>query len=143
MAAKTLTKEQWAQIEKSLSHPWGAARLTVDGYDVKLEVRRVSQRTMKYEIAVFIGGDIKGQWIMRDCDERRRFYRPVVTKVHNKKQRESLLKIPKKTLAKWAKENKNFDPDATFIIYSPTWLTFAPLRRHLEANNDSIELVEG
>lgn len=141
MATKTLTKEQWATVKTQLGHPWGRAGLMIDGYRITLEVRRVSATAIRYEIAVFVNGSIKGEYLMNDCEERRRFYRPIVKKYHSKKERESLLKIGRKTLQRWAKENKLFDPDATYTIYGPSWGTFDPLRRHLEANNDSIELL--
>lgn len=147
MATKTLTKEQWATIENELSSPWGSARLLIDGYQITLEVRRVSKSAIRYEIAVFVNGKIKVEYIMQDCEERRRFYRPIVKKYHNAKRQEQIRKLSrdvgKKTMQKWAKESPAFDLNATFTVYSCCWGTFKPLKRFLEANNDSIELAEG
>ena len=75
----TTTKEQWAEVEKAVSHPYGFAKLLIDGYEIKLEVRRVSNTSMKYEVAVFVNGWIRGEWQTVKNGRKRRCYRLTAT----------------------------------------------------------------
>jgi hypothetical protein len=94
---------------------------------------RVSQ--FKNTIRVYIDGQIKGIWYTDDCEERRRFFRPVKRFLHPKKWRDEMKKEPK-----WLQ--KRFpDTNKTYTSYTPEWISFGALKRHLIANNKNIELI--
>jgi hypothetical protein len=131
-----ITKEQWQQIETELSHSFGRARLTCDGFDVALEVTRID--TLKYGILVFVNGVSKGRWIIEDCEERRRFLRPVQRFIYTAKMRADLIKILGGRRARKA-EVERINEKMTF--YFSYWTSVTALRRHLEKNNQQVELV--
>lgn len=134
MATQTLTKEQWAELEKRLSSPFGRAILMIDGYKITL-VTELSR--MKLYIAIYINDYIRVEWANKDCEERRRFLMPKKMYLYKPKERDWYKKQPKRVLKKY-----NIDPDACITFGLNWWNSFKPMKRHLEANNDSIVLVE-
>ena len=72
-ATEQPTSNEWMNLGVQLSHPYGGALLVVDGYKVNLTV--VMNKPLHYSIDVYVNGYIKGEWIVNDCEERRRFYR--------------------------------------------------------------------
>lgn len=131
--ANTLTREQWTQIDDALKSPYGRVVLLIDGYYLTLEVRSIKVR--KYVIAIFVNGWMRGGWILNDCEERRRFLRPYEVFVFPAKKRAELLK----TIGKHSFAKHGFGK--SFISYAGYWTSFAALRRHLIANNNSIEVL--
>ena len=88
-----MTKEEWESVEHKLLYPGEGVHLKVDGYDVTL---RVLIDKMKMVIAVYVDGRIKAEWLVKDCDIRRRFYQ---------RSKHSLLTAAEKK--KLAKERKS------------------------------------
>lgn len=131
-----ITKEQWKALEVELSHAYGHAKLTCDGYDVTLEVRMVD--TLQYGIVVFVDGFSRGKWLVEDCEERRRFLRPVTSFVWSAGQRAKLLKI---WGGKRAPKDKVEHVNRKVTWYSTYWTSVKPLRRHIEKNNQELRVV--
>lgn len=127
-----MTKEEWESVEHKLLYPGAYARLKVDGYSITLMVLRYK---MKMVIAVYTDGYIKGEWLVKDCDIRRRFYQ---------RSKHSLLTAAdKKKLARKSKSvQKEVQERATYYSFSPYWTSFRSLKRHLIKNNTSIELCK-
>lgn len=69
-----MTKEEWKEVERNLSSPYGRAKFKIDGYTVDVVVEKESPKSLKYVLAVFVDGAIKGKWLVNDCDIRRKFY---------------------------------------------------------------------
>lgn len=128
-----MTPEQWQEIEKKLSHPWGIpVRLRVDGYDLTLAVR--ARKPLRFVICPFVNGYFRGEWLVHNqagewCEEARRFL-PL-------KKRHLFSPARIKRLGK--KLGKKLDK--TYEHREPFFTAFAALKRHLIANNESIELV--
>jgi hypothetical protein len=129
-----ITDEQWKEVENKLAAPWGSAGLAVDGYDLRLEVRLIATR--RYGIVPFVNGHHRGAWLLRNevrewPEEARRFlplrrrclYTPAQLKRVRSKKVEKALRAQ------------------MFEYRSSYWTSFAALKRHLIANNKSIELV--
>lgn len=127
------TAEQWKAIGEKLSGAYGTVDLEIDGFKVTLQVKQIA--VLQYGIWVFVNGWYHGKWQLQDCEERRRFMRPVSKQRHTRKFVAAMKKIYGR---------KNPDPEWTkkSTYYLPWWLSFAPLRRHLVANNHSIAIVE-
>ena len=127
-----MTKEEWESVEHKLLYPGEGVHLKVDGYDVTL---RVLIDKMKMVIAVYVDGRIKAEWLVKDCDIRRRFYQ---------RSKHSLLTAAEKK--KLAKERKSVQKEVqgltTYYSFSPYWTSFRSLKRHLVNNNESIEICE-
>lgn len=130
-----MTKEEWKQVEAALGWPYGTAKLHIDGFEVALGLARAAP--LKYVITSYINGHFKGDWLITDCEERRRFLRPVTLHLYTPKKRAELLKrFGKRRLKEWG-----IDLDRTSTCYRWDWTSFAALRRHLVANNERIELI--
>jgi hypothetical protein len=141
-----MTKEDWAEVEKRLSWTGAGVKLHCDGY--RLSVCRERYKAMRDCLVVYVDGVWKGDW-SRDCEERRRFACPRKTYVWNAKDRASIkarrAKMPKRDL-KWLsekfKDTHLFEPDKTFIYYSPIWPGFKALKAHLVRNNKEISIIK-
>lgn len=129
------TPKEWKEMEAILSGAYGHVKLRVDSYDIDLYVAKA--KALKYAIAVYVNGWIKGEFLVNDCEERRRFCRPRKVFAHTAKFRKLL-----KTKSKGARKlTAGMDPNETFLMYTPYWGSFRPLKTHLVKNNKSIEWV--
>ena len=125
-----MTKEDWDKVDKSMQSPYGRSELLCDGYLVTIDTRICDRRLQSM---IYVNGHWKGAWQLEDCEERRRFFRPVRRLVW----KPSILKgASKKTL-----KSMGIDPKETRLSYSPMWTSFRPLKAHFIKNNTSIELA--
>lgn len=128
-----MTKEDWKELEKYMRYPGATAHLLVDGYNVDLQVQ---VDKMQMLIAVFIDGKFKGKWLSEDCEIRRKFAhrskRSIISKKEFAKRTKGLSKAVKDELQK----------NNTYYSYMPYFSSINALKRHLTANNESIELVK-
>lgn len=131
-----MTPESWKKVETALQGSFGRAVLVIDGYTVTLEVRQA--KALRYVIAVFVNGWMKGEWLMKDCEERRRFCCPKQSPLYTPAAKAKLTKgFGKRAIAKYFP-----DADKKFTWYASAWSSFAALKRHLVKNNQSVELQE-
>lgn len=131
-----ITKEQWVAIEFELSHPHGIVKLDCDGYQVSLQVEMAKK--LKYEIAVYVNGFIRGAWLANDSEEGRRFLPTIEKFVHSAHHRAEMIKIYGGKRCKKAdleRINKKFS------MRRFSWTSFTPLRRHYLKNNKTVSLV--
>lgn len=131
-----ITKEQWKEIAFELASAMGQVKLKCDDYDVRLQVERVSAR--RYVIVPYVDGYLRGKWVLEDCEERRRFMRPVERFFYSAKTRKELLKIYGGSRAKKADRE---DVNRKYTFYEMHWDSVGALRRHLEKNNKEITLL--
>lgn len=127
-----MTKEDWESVERKLCYPGAGVHLKVDGYKVTLRVMTIK---MKMVIVVYVDEFIKGEWLAKDCDIRRRFYQC---------RKHSLLTAAgKKKLAKERKSvQKAVKEQTTYYSFAPYWASFRSLKCHFIKNNESIEICE-
>lgn len=130
-----MTSQDWKEAEERLKSFWSPVRLKCDGYDITLRLERLDQ--FKNGILVCVNGEIRGEWLSKDCEERRRFMRPVKKSVWTQKQKASLKKISKRLRQKTGL----FDPDAKLTFYYLHWTSFKALKSHLIKHNSNIEMV--
>lgn len=131
-----MTTEEWKEVDQKLKSFYSTVKLKCDEYEISLRLEMLDQ--MKNGIMVYVGGVVKGGYILEDCEERRRFYRPITKSAMSQKQKKNLQKLPKKTQKMLIKE---LNLDRTFVHYSLYWTSFNSLKRHLIKNNTNIELV--
>lgn len=125
-----MIKEEWDKVEKSMQSPWGSISLLCDGYRLTLQT---SIYKRKLATITYINGEWRGAWLLNDCEERRRFFRPVKLLAWRPKM---LKGISKRTL-----KSINIDPKEIRISYDSQWGSFRSLKAHLLKNNTSIELA--
>lgn len=133
-----MNKEHWQYVKDQLSVPYGRVELKIDGYAVTLAVRAI--KPLKYVIMVYVDGVCRGEWSKGEADESKRFCRPVVHALYSPaKKKAALSGLKKKSDIQYITDALSLNK--TFTFWDVTWPTFAPLKRHLLANNKSIELV--
>lgn len=128
-----MTPQDWKEIEKRLQYLYSLVKLKCDGYEVTLTLARISQ--MKNAIVVYINGEIRGKWLAEDCEERRRFFRPVTKSIVSPKQKAGWKKLSKKT-------RQELEARTRYTCYYSYWTSFSALKRHLIKNNNTIELLK-
>jgi len=126
-----MNKEDWESVARHLTWPGAQARLQCDQFMVTLQVQRDK---MRMYIAVYVDGWMKGEWMTTDCEERRRFLRPIThrPKPHTKHQLKLLGK-------KWCDDQR---VKYTRTYYTPFWPSAKALRRHFEKYNISVARTE-
>lgn len=129
-----MTKQEWDEAEKALKDFFHQVHFCIDGYKVTVRLVRVS--TYKNAIAIYVDGVFRGEWLINECEYRRRFLPKKEKHLFTAKQMEDLRKQLR--LSKKACERYN----STFTYYDAHWASFAAMKRHLIANNDNIELVK-
>ena len=111
---------------------FGSAHLQCDGFNLRLCVSRAGTR--KFTISFYVDGFFKGEWITKDCEERRRFFRPVTRPVFPAKFIRAMAKAV-------GKKKAQADYSKKVTYYSPCWDSFGALKRHLLKNNKSVRFV--
>ncbi len=132
-----MTVKDWDKAQTAIEYSYsGICRFMIDGYKVTL--LRIAVNPYKREIAVYVNGKIKGEWIMCKTDEAkeicRRFYCP---------KKVNIVKMPKGKVSK--AERKSIEELATkynYTSYDPYWTSFNRLKSHLMKNNKDISLIE-
>jgi len=126
-----VTSEEWKKIEENLKSFYSSVKLKCDAYEVTIMLQRISP--MKNALVVYVNGHIKGEWLTNDCEERRRFLRPVTKSCLSAKDKKRLKKHGKKFLREMEEKSK-------YTYYDPYWTSFRALKKHLIDHSDSIEL---
>jgi len=131
-----MTSQEWKEVEKALQSLYSLVKLNCDGYEITLCLNRITQ--FKNAIVIYVNGVIKGKWFFDDCEERRRFLRPIKKYLYSQKERNEL----KKMLKSYRKGSKSLDPNVMFTSYDYEWRSFKALKSHLIKNNHNIELIK-
>jgi hypothetical protein len=129
-----MTKDEWKKVEEKMKRLHDIVELQCDPYKVKLVLSRISQ--FKNGILVFVNEQIKGEWLLNECEERRRFYRKITKSLGMKKSQKELFKKMSKRL------QKEIMADRKYSYYSEYWTSFNSLKRHFIKENGSIELIK-
>lgn len=134
MERAQMTEAQWKRLGEALRFSHSSATLEVDGFNLNLQVDHVGP--LKLAIVFYVNGRMRGEWILNDCEERRRFFRPVEIRLFSFTKKAKLIKSLGKKRA-----YEMFDLDRARTYFISTWLSFVPLKRHLIKNNASIRLI--
>jgi len=132
-----MTNDEWQQVQNQLVPPFGMVVLDCDGYELTLSVQRY--KGLQMCIMTYVDGRFKGEWITGDCEIRRKFMRAEKFYLHASSARSRAKKLSKRDLADL--KRVGLDPWKQSVCYTPVWLSFAPLKRHLQKNCTNIELV--
>lgn len=133
----SISKDQWADIERELNYSYGRVELLCDGYKVNLVVEKVKK--LQFAIVTYVNGEWKGAWYKGETEEAKRFLRPVTRFVHSPKLRKDLIKIYG---GKRCPAAKLKDINKTHTHCEFTWNSVRSMRRHFEKHNASLELVK-
>lgn len=132
-----ISKEEWEKIESMLTGAFGRVELSVDGFQVVLQIERV--KNLKFGIVPYVNGEFRGSWLDTDNEIGKRFYRPVSRFLHTAKFRADLIKIyggkrcPKSELDKINKK---------ITFRDPVWTCPKKMRCHFVKSNKELALVK-
>ncbi len=129
-----MTKSQWDAVKRSLAFVGGVAKLECDSFTVLLVNEQVSPS--RCAILVYVNGEIRGNWLASDCEERRRFLQPKKRYLYSKKERAEIVKAHGKRTA----ERYGFLKEFTW--YGLYWGSFAKMKAHFIRNNVDIRLID-
>ena len=128
-----MTKEQWKAVEqKVLLYPYTSVKIRADGHVLSVIML---QNKMRLLIVVYVDGKLDYNWLLEDCEIRRKFFQQRKRSLLTRKDRER-LKREKKSI------REEITAQATYYTYSPYWTSFTALRRHLEKTCESIAPYE-
>ena len=131
-----MTKENWAVAWKRLNSYFRQAKLIVDGYEITLEMQTLKDGFHR-AILVYVDGYFKGEWLVKDCEERRRFMPQKEVSAMSRKQIAKFNALPKRM----QKELQEYR-DQKVVQYATHWTSWNALIKHFEANNQEIRLCD-
>lgn len=131
-----LTTAQRDALIAALSYPLGSAELRCDGHTVDAQVRRVSSKTMTYEVCVYVDGKLEGKRLSKEDPVGGKFYPTRKRSMYSAAKRAEVQKAVGKRAAR-----RHFNLDAVVEYRWPSFRTARAFIAHLEKHNDSIELV--
>ena len=98
-----MTNENWKKVQERL-RAGTDVKLLIDGYEVELRI--VKRRLSMFAVLPFINGEYKSEWLLDDCEERRRFYRTSTVIYYSERERRIMFKnLTRKEYLKWLNEN--------------------------------------
>ncbi|NRT54783.1 hypothetical protein [Sphaerotilus uruguayifluvii] len=136
LAWRPVTASDWASMQRDLSGRFGSVKLRCDSYLISIERALIDKNSLG--LLVYVNGFIRGEWLINDCEERRRFLRKSMRRVFSAVDVEKICK----GLGKRDREAciKRLDLERKREAYSFHWGSFDALRRHLIAHNRVIQV---
>ena len=135
------TKEQWQQVEKELSYPYGQVELLCDGYKLNAVVKQES--ALKFTICIYVNGFMEGKWVSGGHEESTKFCCAKTRFLYKAAHRaEAKKKLAKRGLDQWFKDHYKKVIEASNTSYLPYWTSPAAFCRHIRKTCTSIELVK-
>ncbi len=134
-----MQQEDWEALKEQMASPYGSMRLKCDQFEVALQ-QAVDSKSRKWVTAVYVDGFFKGAWTGATKEgepvheEARRFLRKVSKACFTAKEVEEYRKA-------LGKRRANEVATKRYVWFSPTWSSFNSLKKHLLANNTSIERI--
>lgn len=136
----TLTKEQWAAIEKQLAGYFGRVELRCDGYQVVAAVEQIGP--LKQGIVVYVNGWMKGEWMKGEAEEAKKFHCEMKRYLYPAKQRdEAKKKLKSRRLIDQLRDWYAGVAGKSVSTWAPYWTDAKAFTRHLRKTCTDIELV--
>ncbi|WP_153116048.1 hypothetical protein [Rhodocyclus tenuis] len=137
-----ISKEQWAKIEEQLSLPWGRVEIKCDGYAVTACVSRDSKTSMRYHVAIYVDGYMRGEWFKGEAEEAKKFCRPVSRPVLTGKLRQLYERLSKSRALPAAERKRNVEAlNQKHTYWTPTFPNGKAFCRHIRKTCTDIELM--
>lgn len=127
-----ITKQQWSEIEKNLTHLLSRAEFKLGEDKITVERRQIKEG--RYELVIFFNGIIEGAW---SHDPKSKNYQPLIEKFWRKSTRSLLTKASRPKLSKSLFEKLN----KKIVIYLPFWPKAKNLVKHFKKIKD-LEFIE-
>lgn len=135
-----LTREQWAEVEKDLSIPYGHVKLRCDDHDITAAVER--GKGLRYLVVVYIDGYVHSEHMKGEPQHVRKFWRERAYFAWPAKQRtEAAAQLKKRGIGKEYREFLQRVATASNTMWDPCWPNAAALCRHLRKTCTAIERI--
>lgn len=131
----SLSKADWAAVEKELSVPYGGVKLLADGHAISLNV--VPIKKLRFSIGVYIDGWIKGEWMKVDSEIGAKFWHPCKMQLFSARD---FAEMRRKFGKRYENEMRKKHPPK-LCLYSPHWPSVTAFRRHIAKTCRDIRLV--
>lgn len=128
-----MTEDEWKIVEEDLKIIGNPVKLRIDNYDIALRLGQIS--TYKNGIFIYINGYMKGIWLARECEERKRFLQKHEHNLYDNKTNKQISKMSKKRRAELG-----LDDRLKYVSYTLYWTSFKQLKKHFISNNENISL---
>lgn len=135
MASKTLTKEEWKKLEESTTM-YSSNFLLIDGYKITIKLIRSD---MKLKYMIYVNGWFKGEYLKDGNPIKEKFY---FKRSKLMRPMKDIKRAQRNLGKKIAREIGLTKEQSTIHYHVPYYNSFSTLRRTLEQNNDSIELIQ-
>ncbi len=137
----TITKDQWAEIERRLSSPYGRVELNADGYALVLQVE--GYKTLRQCVVVYVNGEWKGEWFNGEAPEARKFCCEKRKWIWPAKSREvAKNKLKSRRLDPILREHFTRVVEKFSTVWLPFWGSPKSLTRHLRKSCTDISVVK-
>lgn len=134
-----MQQEDWDALKEQMASPYGSMQLKCDQFELALQ-QAVDSKSRKWVTAVYVDGVFKGAWTAAtkegeaEHEEARRFLRKASKAVFRAKEIEEYRKAFGKRRAAEVAAKRH-------VYFWPYWSSFNSLKKHLLANNTSIERI--
>lgn len=137
----SITREQWAAVEKELSGLFGKVELLCDGYKVAAQIRTVAK--LRQGIVVYVNGALKGEWMKGEAEEARKFLREQKRYVLPAKTRDEYQKMAKsRRYSAEFRQRHAKAATARISIWMPYWTNAQSFCRHLRKTCTDLAVVK-
>lgn len=138
--SRPITEKDWKEIAKMMDGLFGEAKLVIDGYKVTFQ-QQMSKR--KLVTMTFVNGVFKGEWMATvdykkpdaKHEEAKRFFMLRSKRIYPEKEIKKIQRV-------WGKKEANKHHEERVYGFDPCWKSARSLRKHLEANNKDIRVIE-
>ncbi|MGH1509493.1 hypothetical protein [Ralstonia solanacearum] len=130
-----LTREQIVAIDHELSSPYGMVQLMCDSYRVDVRVERA--KGLSYTLMVYVNGAWHPAWIKGECEEAKRFMRPVSRSLFTAKRKAELTK----SFGKRGVKQVFPELDKKITQYMPTWSSAKSMLRHFLKTCEDVSVM--
>lgn len=133
-----MEQTDWGELKTLMASPYGSMKLQCDQFEVSL-VQETDRKSRRWLTAVYVDGYFKGEWTTAvdgeaKHEEARRFLRKVSKALYSKAEIELSRKV-------FGKREADRRATVRFIYFVPSWTSFNALKKHLLANNASIQRI--
>lgn len=134
-----MQKQDWDDLKAQMASPYGYMKLKCDQFEVSLG-QQVDSKSRKWVTSVYVDGFFKGEWCFADengepkHEEARRFLRKTSKAYFSAKEVEAYRKTFGKRRATEIAAKRH-------VWFRADWTSFNSLKKHLLANNTSIERI--
>lgn len=130
----TIPKDIKAALIDRLNNLFGSVELMCDGYRINLQVRRDSEKSLRFVVCMYVDGVWKGRWSQADYQgNEQKFARRIERNLYSEKEQKAMLKAAPLYGRKGSAERKKYEERVAtkWVYFSPIFSTGQAAINHL------------